>query len=508
MIININTFKNKIYLVYILNFILGIFLSFSLPPYNIYLINFFVFPILFITLALKKNSKSKNFFIGWIFGFGYFISNLYWITNSLSFEDQFKKFIPLALILVPGFLAIFFGLATFILSYFNIKKNFSSLVLCSLIIAIFEFLRGYVLTGFPWNLFVYSISDLSNILYILSFIGTYSLNLLLITLFFLPVIFLFNLSNTFKLGFFSVVLLLIIISNNYFNKKIKENYLRKELDISIKIVSPKIEINRYFENQDPLLIIKELISLIKPRSDEKTIFIFPEGILSGIYLDELKEFKFFFEKEFNKNHKFIFGINSRNNKNIYNSLALLDHEMNLIHRYDKNNLVPFGEFLPFENLLSKFGLKKITEGYKSYTSSNTRKIIKVDNLSILPLICYEIIYSGDLSNNSEFDIILNISEDGWFGNSIGPHQHFVHSLYRSIEEGKTLIRSSNNGTSAIIDPIQGVINKIESTNTGVLSIQKTSKIDKTIFSQYGNKIFFYFVVFYISLIFILKRKDL
>ena len=182
--------------------------------------------------------------------------------------------------------------------------------------------------------------------------------------------------------------------------------------------------------------------------------------------------------------------------------------MNLIHRYDKNNLVPFGEFLPFENLLSKFGLKKITEGYKSYTSSNTRKIIKVDNLSILPLICYEIIYSGDLSNNSEFDIILNISEDGWFGNSIGPHQHFVHSLYRSIEEGKTLIRSSNNGTSAIIDPIQGVINKIESTNTGVLSIQKTSKIDKTIFSQYGNKIFFYFVVFYISLIFILKRKDL
>ena len=98
-------------------------------------------------------------------------------------------------------------------------------------------------------------------------------------------------------------------------------------------------------------------------------------------------------------------------------------------------------------------------------------IEEIDNLNILPLICYEIIYSGNLNqNNKDIDFIINISEDGWFGDSIGPHQHFSHSIFRSIEEGKNLARSANNGISAFIDPTGKVTGIIESTDSGVLQI--------------------------------------
>jgi apolipoprotein N-acyltransferase len=188
-------------------------------------------------------------------------------------------------------------------------------------------------------------------------------------------------------------------------------------------------------------------------------------------------------------------------------MVVLDNKLNILTKYNKNKLVPFGEFLPFESIFSKVGFKKITQGYQSFSPASDRDILEINNIKFLPLICYEIIYSGRLNKkNKEFNFIINISEDGWFGNSIGLYQHFTHSIYRSIEEGKNLIRSANNGISAYINPIGQVINKIESTQKGVIQIKSFKKIDKTIFSTQGNKIFFYFLLFYIILIFFLKKK--
>ena len=127
----------------------------------------------------------------------------------------------------------------------------------------------------------------------------------------------------------------------------------------------------------------------------------------------------------------------------------------------------------------------------------------------MPLICYEIIYSGNLNkNNKDFDFIINISEDGWFGNTIGPHQHFSHSIFRSIEEGKNLFRSANNGISAHIDASGRVISSLKSTDKGFIEIRNILKKKNTFFNSFGNKIFFYFLIFYISFIFFLKKKKI
>ena len=201
-------------------------------------------------------------------------------------------------------------------------------------------------------------------------------------------------------------------------------------------------------------------------------------------------------------------MNIYENDKVYNSLLVLNNELDILNKYYKNKLVPFGEYLPFENILSNMGFKKITQGYQSFSADKLRNPINLNNFNFIPLICYEIIYSGKINKTKKnYDFILNISEDGWFGDSIGPHQHFSHSIFRSIEEGKHVIRSSNNGISAYINPKGQIIDKTLTTDKGFIEFKSFKKSNKTIFSSQGNKIFFYFLIIYISLIFFFKIRE-
>jgi apolipoprotein N-acyltransferase len=127
------------------------------------------------------------------------------------------------------------------------------------------------------------------------------------------------------------------------------------------------------------------------------------------------------------------------------------------------------------------------------------------SFKILPLICYEIIYSGRLYSDQNFDYIINVSEDGWFGSSIGPKQHFVHSIFRAIESGKYVIRSTNNGMAAIVNPIGNIEEQVDFGKNGYVDFEKSRKFSPTVFSKYGNKIFLLIILLYIFLIFSFNR---
>jgi apolipoprotein N-acyltransferase len=502
--------QNKIF-IYIIPLIIGLLTSYSLPPYSYFFINFFTFPILFFYL-LSNHFKGKwvSFKIGWIFGFGYFVSNLYWVSNSLTFEEIFKPLIPFSLIIIPLFLGLFYGLVTVCCSFFNLKKNFSSILIFAFFFSLIEYLRSFIFGGFPWNLIAYSFTEYLQLIQILSLVGTYSFNLLCITFFLIPGLIFFNYKKKKKILFLLFSILLLFINFFYGSSIIKKNEEidKTNLNFVIKIISPKVNIKRFFQNESPEEAIVNLIKLSKPNNLENTLFIYPEGVLSNIYLQDLKNFSYIFSENFSEKHKIILGISSYENSEIFNSLVVLDKDVNILAKYDKNKLVPFGEYLPFENFLSNFGLKKITHGYQSFSSKNERKVFIINNISFIPLICYEIIYSGNINKNKQdFNFIVNISEDGWFGDSVGPHQHFSHSIFRSIEEGKNLIRSANNGISAHIDATGKIISKLESTEKGFIQVKNFRKTKKTIFNSFGNKIFFYFLIFYISLIFFLKKKE-
>ena len=184
--------NNKIYIELIFLVLLGALTSLSLPPFNYFLINFLTFSLFYVFLIKKcefRKNKKIFFLYGWLFGFGFFLSNIYWISISLTFDENFKFLIPLATIIVPGFLALFYALAVYLFVIFKTKKNLSSFFLFSLIFGIIEYFRGSILTGFPWNMIAYSFSNQLEILNIISIIGTYSFNLFCISLFTSPSIF-------------------------------------------------------------------------------------------------------------------------------------------------------------------------------------------------------------------------------------------------------------------------------------------------------------------------------
>ena len=200
---------NHKFISFIIPFIIGLITSFSLPPYNLLIINFISFPILFIYFVNNhKDSKWMSFKIGWIYGFGYFISNIYWINNALTFDEQFKILIPISFIIIPLFLGLFYGFATLICFFFNVKKNFSSILVFAVSFSIIEFIRGSIFTGFPWNLNAYSWVQYIDFLQILSLIGTYSFNLLSITVFLIPSIFFFNINLKVKIFYISFTIML------------------------------------------------------------------------------------------------------------------------------------------------------------------------------------------------------------------------------------------------------------------------------------------------------------
>jgi len=508
--------KKKTYLEFIFLIILGALTSLSLPPYNYLIINFATLSLFFIFIYQKKKLfyKKNTFLYGWFFGLGYFLTNLYWITISLTFDENFDYLIPLALFLIPSFLAVFYGLATYFFFLIRVNKPLSNLFLFSFLFGLIEFLRGNILTGFPWNLIVYSFSENLEILQIISLIGTYGFNILCISFFTSPSIFILRESK--KELLVCIFFLISPIILYYFGSlKIKsfESLNITKNNFLIRAVGSNIELNRFYGETDTTSVINELIEISQPDLNTKAIFLWPEGIIPNIDQSELKEFEFLFNKKFGENHLLAIGINSFQKNEIeekfYNTLSIYDNKLNLLTDYKKVKLVPFGEFLPFEKILGKIGIKSLTNNYQSFTSGEKRKVIKISenefDIKILPLICYEIIYSGNIFHDSDFDFIINISEDGWFGDSIGPHQHFIHSIFRSIENGKYIIRSANNGISAIINPVGNIEKKIEFGQSGYIDLYETRAFNETLFSKYGNKMFSIIILLYIFLIFSFNR---
>ena len=504
---------SKIYIEFIFLIILGILTSLSLSPFNYFVINFFTFSLFFLFLIKKfDHQKDKRFFFlyGWLFGFGYFTSSLYWISISLTFDSNFKFLIPLTLILIPAFLSLFYGLISYFFFILKQKEKISSFLIFSIIFGIIEFIRGSILSGFPWNLIVYSFSKQLELINITSIIGTYGLNLFCISLFTCPAILLLeNSKKNIGVFIFFLITTIIFYSYGHFNKEKFYKVKSKDYEYKLKIIGSNISLDRFYQKTDPLSLIEELINLSVPNNNEKTIFIWPEGIISDYTKDKSNQIKMLIEKNFNENHLIIIGVNKKIMKNgtehYFNSLSVYNSKFELIDSYDKINLVPFGEFLPFEKVLKTIGLRSLTNNYQSFSKGEKREIIEVKqqnfSLKFLPLICYEIIYSGKLLNKLGYDLIVNISEDGWFGNSIGPKQHFDHSIFRAIENGKYVLRSSNNGIAAIVNPLGMIEKSIKFGKSGYIELNEIKTVQTTIFSKYGNKIFGLLILMYIFLIF-------
>ena len=218
---------------------------------------------------LKCSNRKIFFFYGWLFGFGYFLTNIYWVTISLTFDQDLNFLVPIALILIPAFLGIFYGIITYFF-IFNFKNVTSAFFLFSLLFGLIEYIRGNIFTGFPWNLIVYSFADNTDFLSFLSVIGTYSLNLLVISLFISPAIYILRQSK--KEIVISILFLLLPILLLNYSASYKKLFLNKELKenpYTLRAISSNISLDKFYQNVDTKKVINEMINLSSPDPNKK-----------------------------------------------------------------------------------------------------------------------------------------------------------------------------------------------------------------------------------------------
>ena len=287
-------FENRYFILLILPFLIGSLTVLSFQPFNFTVINFLIIPIFFYLIVYiskksqsvyrKKPYKINLFLLGLSFGFGFYLSGVSWIVNSLTFDDNFKILIPFGLILIPLFLGLFIAIPILLIGP-NLKLNFSSLIIFSATLAFSDYLRAKLFTGFPWNLWAYSTSWLIEIIQTLNHIGLYAYNLIVVTIFTLPIIIFFKISNAKKILslFLSILFILsLYIHGNYIlnkNKRYLETVENTEL---IKVISPNFEL-RYGLNEDEIEErLRKLIRYSEPNKEKTTLFVWPEACLAVI----------------------------------------------------------------------------------------------------------------------------------------------------------------------------------------------------------------------------------
>ena len=412
-------------------FFLGLVSSLAFAP-------FFLFPILFFTFnyLLKKieesNSLKESFFVSWLFGFGYFIGNCYWYCHSLLMWPYYFL-IPFAITIIPAFLAIYTGLTgLFTKKYFN-NNTFYTILIFSFFWVLFEFLRGILFTGFPWNIICYSLGFSSFLIQTVYLYGCYVFSFLLMTIFTI----LYVKQNKYTISYYIVLIFFIIIYGF-----IGLNRKDKNID-NFKIITTNIEINDKRNN-------KELIDyLIAKTGDTENVdyIVWPEAVLPSIIsMDDYGLFSYI-NKKLNNKTLITGAVRVDDNGNLFNSLLVIK-DGRIINYYDKYKLVPFGEYIPFNNIFTF--INSITNTINMSKGQEKRKIIKLnDNLNISSLICYESIFPNLVNNKA--NLIINITNDVWFGKTSGPYQHIVALKFRAVENNLPAIRVSNYGKSLFIN---------------------------------------------------------
>ena len=504
--------NNRFYTLYLIPFVIGSLAILSFPPFNYIFFNFVIFPIFFyLIIFIKKKSKStyrkkpfkKNLFIfGTSLGFGFYLSGIHWITNSLTFDENFKFLIPFGLVLIPLFLSLFFSILIVLIGPL-LNLNFNSIFLLSGGLALSDYIRSKILSGFPWNLWSYSFSGFTEIIQILNKIGLFAFNLIAITIFLLPVTIFFKIQTRKKLLYLSfipaILFILYIFGDHSLNQNEKKINLIEE-KFNIKVISPNFALRYGLGEEEIEDRLQKLIKYSDPNKKLKTLFIWPEGVFSGYSYREILYLREIFSKNFGTEHFILFGVNKASKKQdgFYNSLIIVNNKMEIIQEYKKQKLVPFGEFLPFEKILRRLGLKKITEGHGSFLKGTIQKNLIFENLNILPLICYEIIFT-ELTQKSDkgTNLIINVSEDGWFGNSIGPYQHFSKGVFRAVEQNTFLIRSANKGISAIVNNKGEIVKKLDLNEAGNIEFEVPLIQNKNIVKNKNDLIFFILLITYI-----------
>jgi apolipoprotein N-acyltransferase len=433
------------------------------------------------------------FFYAFFYALGFHIAGLYWISASLFIDiARYIYVLPFSLVALPSWLALLFSLGGLAAHPFRHRPVFHAVFL-ALMIFITEVARGYLLTGFPWNLFGSIWADTLVMAQSTSLIGVYGLTLLTLLAASLSSL-LFE--KTTRAGLGLITLSWAVLSGLALWGDIRlSNYTTQYDDhVRLRLVQPGItqEERRSFEER--MMSLGRLAQLSRQKSDTPPTHIIWAETAVPDYIALDADLRRALAKLVPQNGVLITGTPGKKVEgeqlSYSNSLAILNHDAAIVGWYDKHHLVPFGEFIPLRGLLKMMPVATDVIGARGDFSPGIgpRTLRTAGFPPFSPLICYEAIFSGHVTDkNDPPSLLLQITNDAWFGNTSGPYQHLAQARLRAIEEGLPLVRAANSGISTVIGPMGQSEAELPLGVTGELDARLPLKLSQpTLFSQTGN----------------------
>jgi apolipoprotein N-acyltransferase len=481
-------------------FLAGSLCALAFAPFNLFLVLLISLPI-FYSLIVKNNSKKIIFLYGFCFGFGYFLAGIYWIAISLLVDaSKFAWLIPFSLTLIPGFLALYFGFLSisfkFLIHKLSLKFHYQKILIFAILWVCFESMRSTLFSGFAWNLLGYSWLFSLKLSQSASLFGIYFLSFFAVIVSLMPLLILNyqqNLGN--KISLFVILFFLLtnlsfgIFSMDYYTQSYSSTDKIRIVQANIKQEMKWQEIERYNN------FLKHIELTRSMPYDNIRAVIWSETSVPYAIEDNPKLMNLLKLAVPNDGELITGGLRiNRSSKNeiigIYNSVFMINSQ-GILSTYDKHHLVPFGEYVPLQNLLSFLfiddAVNKISAGGEGFSFGDQVKTLQAKYFNFNPLICYEVIFSNEvIKQNQNPEIFINITNDAWFGNSSGPYQHLAMTQMRAIEYATPLIRVAGTGISALIDIHGNIIRKIDLNEEGVIDVELLKNNQVSFYHRFGN----------------------
>jgi apolipoprotein N-acyltransferase len=508
---------------------------------------FFVWPVLFVTLPVlvwlidgsQTPAEAASFWrrpavraaaAGWWFGFGYFLFGLFWIGEAFLVEaDKFAWLMPFAVTLMPAGLALFTGLAA-AAARIVWPAGAARLVVLAVALSSTEWLRGHVLTGFPWNVLGYALTWPLPMMQSAALIGIYGLTLLAVLIFAAPLVLVADAGpgeeRRRALCWSTAVAIPPLLLLYAFGAWQLAGPPAPLLDgVRLRIVQASVDQRDKWKLEKQGAIFEDQLNLSRHdasggRDDltGTTHLIWPEAAMPFLPLEHPEALSAIGELLPSGTQLIAGALRLKQpatdrpdgTRRGFNSLMVFADQGNLETLYDKIHLVPFGEYLPLQPTLERLGLEQLTRWRGGFSAGpSPRPLMSIPGLPpVAGLICYEAIFPGAIVQGGQRPgLLVNVTNDGWFGDTTGPWQHFHQARVRAVEEGLPLVRSANNGISAVIDGRGRILAMLGLNARGVIDSGVPAALAPPLYARLGDWTFVALVLFFVTAAFVLIRRQ-
>ncbi len=492
---------------FVLLVLAGAIAGLSVPP-------LFFLPALFLAMpiwvwALDGAERLRGwrrlfgpaFSIGFAFGLGYFLVAFHWLGAAFFIDGGWVlAAMPFAILGLAALIALFWGLAS-ALAHLSWSHGWVRILTLAAWLTAAEFARGHVFTGFPFDLLGYSLTGTDEMMQLASVVGVYGLTFLAPLLAMTPSLVWPADNRGWSQRLAPVFLALLVIAGQlgFGWNRLSGTVSTERQDMALRLVQPLVYEHADFGNVDPVALIDRLLMLSDMRMnpndqglEDITHLVWPESSLP-FFLETYPEALARIARLLPEQASLLAGVPRRpfatslqdNSAPPHNSVVAIDTEGEVVASYDKSHLVPFGEYLPFGEFFALLGIRQFVPGADGWSPGDVKR--RLLNLPAAPaplvLVCYEIIFSGDLGDTAGAQFLLNLTNDAWFDGSVGPAQHAHHARLRAVEEGMSLVRAANTGLTFATDPLGRVTTALAPGEMAVLDVRPHERLAGTVFQS-------------------------